>query len=103
MLKRVQSTSRAGAVVRDGKVRLWSRNGKEFTDKFPDVVRALGAQLRVDGVLDGELVVWSGERLDFDALQRRMVNTVATVRRRLVVEEPVSFVAFDVLAVDGGP
>ncbi len=30
-----------------------------------------------------------------------MVNTAATVRRRLVVEEPASFVAFDVLAVDG--
>jgi ATP-dependent DNA ligase len=47
------------------------------------------------------LVVWTGERLDFDALQRRMVNTSATVHRRLVVEEPASFVAFDVLAVDG--
>jgi ATP-dependent DNA ligase len=92
---------RAGAVVRDGKVRLWSRNGKEFTDKFPDVVGALEAQLRVDCVLDGELVVWADERLDFDALQRRMVNTAATVRRRLGVEEPASFVAFDVLAVDG--
>lgn len=88
-------------MVRDGKVRLWSRNGKEFTDKFPDVVGALEAQLRVDCVLDRDLVVWTGERLDFDALQRRMVNTSATVRRRLVVEEPASFVAFDVLAVDG--
>ena len=51
--------------------------------------------------INGELVVWTGERLDFDALQRRMVNKSATVRRRLVVEEPASFVAFDVLAVDG--
>ncbi len=53
----VKWDGRAAAVVRDGKVRLWSRNGKEFTDKFPEVVRALGAQLRVDCVLDGELVV----------------------------------------------
>ncbi|WP_442914446.1 ATP-dependent DNA ligase [Kribbella sp. NBC_01484] len=75
-------------MARDGKVRLWSRNGKEFTDKFPDVVGALEAQLRVDCVLDGELVVWTGERVEFDALQRRMVNTAATVRRRLVVKEP---------------
>jgi hypothetical protein len=30
-------------------------------------------------VLDGELVVWTGARLDFDALQQRMVNTAATV------------------------
>ena len=52
-------------------------------------------------MLDGELVVWTGERLDFGALQRRMVNTVAMVRRCLVVGESASFVAFDVLAVDG--
>jgi ATP-dependent DNA ligase len=49
--------------------------------------------------LDGELVVWTGDRLDFDALQQRMVNTAATVRRRLVPAQPASFVAFDVLAV----
>jgi ATP-dependent DNA ligase len=47
------------------------------------------------------LVVWTGERLDFDALQRRMVNSEATARRRLVAVEPASFVVFDVLAVDG--
>jgi ATP-dependent DNA ligase len=91
---------RAGAVCRDGQVRLWSRNGKDFTAKFPDVQAALVAQLSVDCVLDGELVVWTGERLDFDALQERMVNTAATVRRRLVPAKPASFVAFDVLAVD---
>jgi ATP-dependent DNA ligase len=79
---------------------LWSRNGKDFTTKFPDVQAALAAQLDIDCVLDGELVVWTGERLDFDALQERMVNTAATVRRRLVPAKPASFVAFDVLAVD---
>ena len=35
---------RAGAVCRDGEVRLWSRNGKDFTTKFPDVQAALAAQ-----------------------------------------------------------
>jgi len=90
---------RAGAVRRDGEVRLWSRNGKDFTAKFPDIQAALEAQLTTDCVLDGELVVWTGDRLDFDALQQRMVNTAATVRRRLVPAQPASFVAFDVLAV----
>jgi ATP-dependent DNA ligase len=86
-------------VCRGGEVRLWSPNGKEFTTKFPDVQAALQAQLSRDCVLDGELVVWTGKRLDFDALQERMVNTAATVRRRLVPAKPASFVAFDVLAV----
>ncbi|MEU4605526.1 ATP-dependent DNA ligase [Kribbella sp. NPDC023972] len=90
---------RAGVVRRDGEVRLWSRNGRDFTAKFPDVQAALEAQLTTDCVLDGELVVWTGDRLDFDALQQRMVNTAATVRRRLAPTQPASFVAFDVLAV----
>nr|WP_238351136.1 ATP-dependent DNA ligase [Kribbella shirazensis] len=91
---------RAGAVVRGGEVRLWSRNGKDFTAKFPDVQKALVRQADVDCVLDGELVVWDGQRLDFDALQQRMVNSVATVRTRLAPERPASFIVFDVLAVD---
>jgi ATP-dependent DNA ligase len=49
--------------------------------------------------INGELVVWTGDRLDFDALQLRMVNTAATVRRRLAPAQPASFVAFDVLAI----
>ena len=48
---------RAGAVCRNGEVRLWSRNGRDFTAKFPDVQAALAAQLSLDCVLDGELVV----------------------------------------------
>jgi ATP-dependent DNA ligase len=89
---------RVGVVYRGGEARLWSRNGRDFTAKFPDVQAALEAQLTTDCVLDGELVVWTGDRLDFDALQRRMVNTAATVRRRLAPSQPASFVAFDVLA-----
>jgi hypothetical protein len=79
---------------------LWSRNGKDFTEKFPDIQAALAAQLSVECVLDGELVVWNGGRLDFDALQQRNADTAATVRRRLVPTMPASFVVFDVLAVD---
>jgi ATP-dependent DNA ligase len=90
---------RVGVVGRDGEVRLWSRNGKDFTAKFPDVRAALESQLTTDCVLDGELVVWTGERMDFDALQARMVNTAATVRRRLAPEQPASLVVFDLLAV----
>jgi ATP-dependent DNA ligase len=91
---------RAAAVVRGGTARLWSRNGKDLTSKFPDVARALERQVGLDCVLDGELVVWTGERLDFDALQQRNVNTTTTVRTKLAPAQPASFIAFDVLAVD---
>ncbi|GAA1115098.1 ATP-dependent DNA ligase [Kribbella jejuensis] len=92
---------RAGVVCTNGEVLLWSRNGKDFTAKFPDVQAALQAQLDVDCVLDGELVVWTGDRLDFDALQQRMVNTVATVRKHLAPQQPASLVVFDLLAIGG--
>ena len=87
-------------MCRSGEVRLWSRNGKDFTAKFPDVQAALAAQVDIECVLDGELVVWTGDRLEFDALQQRMVNTAATVRRRLAPSQPAALVVFDVLAVD---
>ncbi|MFI5706536.1 ATP-dependent DNA ligase [Kribbella sp. NPDC051620] len=90
---------RVGAVCRAGEVRLWSRNGKDFTTRFPDIQAALADQVHTDCTLDGELVVWTGERMDFDALQARMVNTAATVRRRLAPTQPASLVVFDVLAV----
>ncbi|MFJ5976753.1 ATP-dependent DNA ligase [Pseudarthrobacter oxydans] len=51
-------------------------------------------------VLDGEAVAWAGDRLDFDALQRRLVASKAGLPA-LVREQPASFVAFDLLAVAG--
>lgn len=45
-------------------------------------------------------MVWSGDRLDFDALQRRLVASRAGLNA-LVREQPASFVAFDLLAVAG--
>lgn len=53
-----------------------------------------------DCVLDGELVVWNGERLDFGALQQHMINSAATIRRQLAPKRPASYVAFDLLAID---
>jgi ATP-dependent DNA ligase len=44
--------------------------------------------------------VWNGERLDFGALQQRMVNSTATIRRQLALKRPASYLAFDLLAID---
>jgi hypothetical protein len=66
------------ASIRSGDgVRLWSRQGKDLTDRFPDVQAALQAQLDIDCVLDGEIVVWTGEKLDFGQLQLRLVTSPA--------------------------
>src|SRR5687768_14872906 len=69
------------AVVRDDeRARLWSRQGKDLTDVFPDLAVAAVEQLKPGCVLDAEAVIWNGDRLDFDLLQRRLVNTPRKVR-----------------------
>ena len=83
-----------------GTVTLWSRQGKELTRILPDAAAALAEQLPPGVVLDGEAVIWNRGRLDFDALQRRMVTSRAALPA-VASELPASFVAFDVLAVAG--
>lgn len=87
-------------VVVDGdRISLVSRQGKDLGRYFPDLVAA-AAQIPPGCVVDGEAVVWAGDRLDFDALQRRMTASRKSLPA-LVREFPASFVAFDVLAVAG--
>jgi ATP-dependent DNA ligase len=91
---------RAVCVVDVDGVSLWSRQRKDLSGYFPDVLAAAGEQIPTGCVVDGELVVWSGDRLDFDALQLRLVTARAALPA-LVRERPASFVVFDVLAVAG--
>ncbi len=91
---------RAGAVCRDGQVRLWSRNGKDFTAKFPEIQAALARQIGIDCVLDGELIVMVDGRSSFDALQLRNSSRAEVVRRELVPKAPALFMVFDLLAID---
>jgi ATP-dependent DNA ligase len=88
-------------VVRTGSsTRLWSRQGRDLTDRFPDIVAAAVAQLPAGSVLDGEVVVWNGLRLDFGLLQRRMATAPGRLAP-LVAAAPASYVAFDLLALGG--
>lgn len=91
---------RTAAVVDADKVTLWSRQKTNLTDSFPDVAAAIAEQAPSGVVLDGELVHWKDGHLDFDALQRRYASGKAR-RAKLVNEEPVDFVVFDILASGG--
>ncbi|HZS14622.1 MAG TPA: ATP-dependent DNA ligase [Candidatus Dormibacteraeota bacterium] len=88
-------------VFRDGdSVRIDSRNGQTLDRYFPEVVEQLRLALPERAVVDGEIVI-AGERgLDFDALQQR-IHPAASRIKRLSVETPASFIAFDLLAVGG--
>lgn len=79
--------------VQRGQVRLWTRNQKDWTDKFPGVVKAL-KKLRVQSaILDAEVVAMdSSGRSSFQMLQQAIHKTTA---QGLVLE------VFDVIYLEG--
>lgn len=80
------------AVIEDGSVRLLTRYGKDWTDKFPGIRDALRALPVKQAVLDGEAVVLDERGVsDFQALQNLMDGSGAV---------PVYYV-FDMLHCDG--
>jgi len=86
-------------VFRDGdEIELASRNTRPLTRYFPEVVEHLRAGLPDRCVLDGELIVAVGDRLDFDRLQDRLHPADSRVRM-LAETTPAAYVAFDLLAV----
>ena len=86
-------------VFRDGdEVEIGSRNERPMTRYFPDVVDAIKAHLPERCVVDGEIVVPAGGRLDFEALQQRIHPAESRVRL-LAKQTPAHFVTFDLLAL----
>jgi bifunctional non-homologous end joining protein LigD len=75
-----------------GQARVFTRNGHDWTDRFPSIVRA-AANLRCQSaILDGEAIVQNGDGAsDFEALSSAMR------------QQPHSIVlyAFDLLHLDG--
>jgi len=70
---------------------LWSRNEKELSRWFPELV-SLAGQLPRATVLDGEIVMPTGTGVSFIQLQRRLASKGR--------ESPVAFIAFDALRCD---
>jgi ATP-dependent DNA ligase len=88
-------------VFRDGdEVEIGSRNERPMTRYFPDIVAAVKANLPDKCVIDGEIIVVVGDRLEFEVLQQR-IHPAASRVRLLSQETPASFIAFDLLALDG--
>jgi bifunctional non-homologous end joining protein LigD len=78
-------------VQRDGRrVRLWTRNGHDWSDRFPLISEAALRNRNSSFVLDGEAVLLGVDgRSDFDGLHSRRHNA------------EVEFYAFDILSSDG--
>ncbi len=77
-----------------------SRDLKPLDRYFPELHDAFERLLPPGCVIDGEIIVATPHGLDFDALQLR-VHPAASRVAMLATSTPASFVAFDLLAVDG--
>ncbi|HHX01940.1 MAG TPA: ATP-dependent DNA ligase [Firmicutes bacterium] len=76
----------------DGDVKLFSRNQKELTHRFPEIADAL-RQLPVRCVLDGELIAFGADQLpSFSLLQSKSRGAKGITS---------SYVVFDLLYLDG--
>lgn len=86
-------------VFRDGdEIELGSRNEKPLTRYFPELVETLREQLPPRCVVDGEIIVIQGGRLEFELLQQR-IHPAASRILKLATEIPAAFIAFDLLAL----
>ncbi len=93
---------RAVVYVTGGRPRVLSRNDNDVTGTYPELRAMAEAMGSHQAVLDGEIVAFDrAGRPSFSTLQSRMHVTTAAAVRRLVREVPVTFLAFDLLHLDG--
>jgi bifunctional non-homologous end joining protein LigD len=95
---------RAVGYVDGGRLRLASRNGRDITPRYPEL-RELGRALAGhEAILDGEVVAFDeAGRPSFQRLQGRMHLTSEHIVRRLAASDPVAYIIFDLLWLDGHP
>jgi ATP-dependent DNA ligase len=85
-------------MFREGsKVDLRSKSGEDLTRYFPELVRAALTLKATTFLLDGEIVVPHGKTFSFDDLLQR-IHPAASRIRKLSLETPALYVAFDLLA-----
>jgi DNA ligase 1 len=90
---------RAQIIRRSGQVFIWSRGEDLITTQFPELADYF--QTLPDGfVWDGEILCWQDDRpLNFNCLQKRLGRK--KVSAKLMQENPVHFIAYDLLEYQG--
>ena len=95
---------RALAFVERGRVRLMSRTERDITVAYPELAGLGAATTHKQLLLDGEIVVFGeGGWPEFEALQPRMHVTSASQATLLAGQNPVTYLVFDLLQLDGRP
>jgi bifunctional non-homologous end joining protein LigD len=90
---------RAISYIGKGSLSIRSRNGTELSQNFPELGEL--TNLTSDAVLDGEIVVMSGGRADFQATVSRMKASGRMEIQRLAATQPSTYIVFDALEVEG--
>jgi len=94
---------RALAFIENGRLRLGSRTGKNITTTYPELAGLAHAIGHKQVLLDGEIVAFTDGQPDFEALQPRMHVSSPAQAVRLAEQTPVTYLAFDILQLDGRP
>lgn len=89
--------SRAGAIIEGGRLPLVSRKGMSFGPWFPELADLSADVSSADALLDGEFIAGAGDVESFSALLKWARLSGRSTQNAL----PVSFVAFDLLWLDG--
>jgi bifunctional non-homologous end joining protein LigD len=92
---------RAIAYVQGGSLRLQARSGRDISGRYPELRPLATALAGREVVLDGEVVAFDGAKPSFQKLQSRMHLTSDSQIRRLAQHDPVHYIAFDLLYLDG--
>jgi len=79
--------------------RLMSRNRKDVSTAYPELVDAFRRLPHADLIVDGEVVAFDGSRTSFERLQQRM--QIRSEHDARLSRVPVYFYLFDVLYLDG--
>lgn len=91
---------RAQIVRRGGDCHIWSRGEELITGAFPEIKQAAMLMLEEGTVLDGELLVFDGDKpATFGALQKRLGRK--KVSPATMAAAPVRFLAYDILEREG--
>src|SRR5918995_735207 len=92
---------RAIAFVQGGRLRLQARSGRDVTPRYPELRPIAEALAGREVILDGEVVAFDGARPSFQKLQSRLHLASDHAIRRLARDDPVHYIAFDLLYLDG--
>ena len=91
---------RAMAWIKDGELKLRSRNNIDITARYPELAALPKRFAGRDAILDGEIVALDARgRGDFQRLQERM--HVRAPAEKQIRETPVVYFAFDLIYCDG--